>query len=77
VSDYTVAIRLHPQHCRAFYNRAFCNESLRRWDQAVADYSSALELEPTNFTAYDQRHARRSSHALLARASTAPHALAL
>ena len=23
VTDYTTAIRLNPQHCRAYYNRAF------------------------------------------------------
>ena len=55
VSDYSKAIAICPHHCRAFYNRAFSHERLRRWDAAIADYDRALQLEPTNATAYHNR----------------------
>lgn len=55
VSDYSKAIAMNPHHCRAFYNRAFSHERLRRWDAAIADYDRALQLEPTNATAYHNR----------------------
>jgi tetratricopeptide (TPR) repeat protein len=36
VDDYTTAIRLNPQHCRAYYNRAFsydrCADTPRAWE---------------------------------------------
>lgn len=55
LKDYTAAIQLNPQHCRAFYNRAFSNDRLRRYDAAVSDYTRALEIQPGNATAYHNR----------------------
>lgn len=55
LTDYTAAIQLNPGHCRAFYNRAFSNDRLRRYDAAVADYTRALEIQPGNATAYHNR----------------------
>ena len=53
--DYSAAIQLNPRHCRAFYNRAFSNDRLRRYDAAVADYTRALDIQPGNATAYHNR----------------------
>ncbi len=33
IQDYTTAIRLHPSHCRAYYNRAFCHDRLNHVEQ--------------------------------------------
>ena len=55
LQDYSAAIQLNPRHCRAFYNRAFSNDRLRRYDAAVADYTRALEIQPGNATAYHNR----------------------
>lgn len=55
LKDYTAAIQLNPRHCRAFYNRAFSNDRLRRYDAAVSDYTRALEIQPGNATAYHNR----------------------
>ena len=55
LTDYSAAIQLNPGHCRAFYNRAFSNDRLRRYDAAVADYTRALEIQPGNATAYHNR----------------------
>ena len=55
LDDYSAAIKLNPQHCRAFYNRAFSNDRLRRYDAAVADYTRALEMQPGNATAFHNR----------------------
>lgn len=55
LEDYSAAIKLNPRHCRAFYNRAFSNDRLRRYDAAVADYTRALEIQPGNGTAFHNR----------------------
>lgn len=55
LKDYTAAIQLNPRHCRAFYNRAFSNDRLRRYDAAVSDYTRALDIQPGNATAYHNR----------------------
>lgn len=55
IADYSMAIKLNPGHCRAYYNRAFSHDRLRRYDAAVADYTKALEIEPGNATAYHNR----------------------
>ena len=35
MSDYSAAIQHNPQHCRAYYNRAYANDRLKRFDLAV------------------------------------------
>ena len=33
IHDYTRAVQLHPGHCRAYYNRAFCHDRLDHVEQ--------------------------------------------
>ena len=55
IKDYTIAIKLNPSHCRAYYNRAFSHDRLHQYEEAVADYTRALEIEPGNATALHNR----------------------
>lgn len=55
ISDYSAAIRLKPNHSRAFYNRGFCYDGLGRHEEALKDYSLSIQLEPVNVTAYHNR----------------------
>lgn len=50
-----MAIALNPGHCRAYYNRAYCHDRLSQFEEAVFDYSKALQVEPTNSTALHNR----------------------
>lgn len=50
-----MAIALNPGHCRAYYNRAFSYDRLGHFEEAVADYSKALQIEPSNATALHNR----------------------
>lgn len=55
VADYTAAIELSPQHCRAHYNRAYALDKLGRYAEAVADYDAAIAFDASNATAFHNR----------------------
>ena len=42
-------------HYKAVYNRAFSYDKLGRHDEALEDYTRALEMQPKNSTAYHNR----------------------
>lgn len=54
IKDYTKAVEINPMHSRAFYNRAFCYDRLHAYQEALADYTAALHIEPSA-TAYHNR----------------------
>jgi Flp pilus assembly protein TadD len=68
LEDYSMATKLNPQHCRAYYNRAYTLDHLDRLEEAIADYNTAIKLEPGNATAY---HNRGSLHERLGDARAA------
>lgn len=55
LEDYSRATQLNPQHCRAYYNRAFTLDALDRLEEARLDYDVAIQLEPFNATAFHNR----------------------
>jgi Flp pilus assembly protein TadD len=48
VYDAAIALvpEVKPDHWALFFSRAICEESLRNWDKAEADFRKALELNP-------------------------------
>ena len=42
-------------HFKAHFNRGFAYDKLRQFELAVADYSTAIRLDPTNAFAYYNR----------------------
>ncbi len=46
--DCTLAISLDPKYIKAFHRRATCRVSLKKYDEAKADYDELLKLEPNN-----------------------------
>jgi Flp pilus assembly protein TadD len=50
-----MATKLNPKHCRAYYNRAYTLDHLDRLEEAIADYNTAVKLEPSNATAFHNR----------------------
>ena len=44
-----------PGHFKAYFNRGFAYDKLGLYDQAIKDYSSALEIDPNNVYAYYNR----------------------
>ena len=44
-----------PGHFKAYFNRGFAYDKLGLYDQAIKDYSSALEIDPSNVYAYYNR----------------------
>jgi len=43
---FTQAVQIFPQYYQAYYNRGLCNESLKKRQEAEADYRQALALKP-------------------------------
>ena len=44
-----------PGHFKAYFNRGFAYDKLGLYDQAIKDYSYALEIDPNNVYAYYNR----------------------
>ena len=49
------AIALNPSDARAFNNRALAHVALGQPDQALADYATAIKLDPGYLRAYENR----------------------
>ncbi|KAE9119142.1 hypothetical protein PF005_g8712 [Phytophthora fragariae] len=53
--EYSRAIKLNPQHFKAYFNRGFVFDKMRRFDAAVEDYTQALKMDPHNaFALYNR-----------------------
>src|SRR3954451_20848803 len=50
IADFDAALRINPNHMRAYLNRGNANFSRRDYDRAVADFSQAIRIEPRNVT---------------------------
>src|SRR5215203_4921180 len=48
VADFDAALRVNPNHLRAFVNRGNANFARRDYDRAIADFTQAIRLEPKN-----------------------------
>jgi tetratricopeptide (TPR) repeat protein len=55
IADYTEAIRLDPQHERAYVNRGNAWQAKGDLDRAIADYDEAIRLDAKDADAYDNR----------------------
>lgn len=44
----TQAVKLRPTMFEAYYNLGVAHESLKRWPEAIAAYSKAIKLTPTD-----------------------------
>ena len=44
--DLTKVIELNPNHADAYYSRGAAKESLGKLEEAIQDYSKAIELNP-------------------------------
>ena len=52
---YTMAIELNPALAEPYVNRGITKNSLRQYDEAIADYNRAIELNPALAEAYYNR----------------------
>ncbi|KAK2844121.1 hypothetical protein Q5P01_010780 [Channa striata] len=52
---YTECLRLRPEECAIYTNRALCYLKLERFTEAKQDCDAALKLEPTNKKAFYRR----------------------
>ncbi|XP_074538770.1 sperm-associated antigen 1 isoform X2 [Halichoeres trimaculatus] len=55
VGKYTECLKLKPEECAIYTNRALCNLKLDRFTEAKQDCDAALKLEPTNKKAFYRR----------------------
>eukprot|EP00796_Vickermania_ingenoplastis_P006043 gene6043-4344_t len=54
IKMFSKVIELDDSHCRAHFNRGYCNDKMNRFQEAVTDYQRAMELDPQNpFTYYN------------------------
>jgi tetratricopeptide (TPR) repeat protein len=44
IEDYTAALKLQPAHYKALHNRAFALDKVGRLEDAVADYTAAINV---------------------------------
>ncbi|MGZ5849448.1 MAG: tetratricopeptide repeat protein, partial [Methyloceanibacter sp.] len=51
IADFTDAIRLKPDFALAYCNRGIANFELGRYDDALVDYSVAIDRDPKLTTA--------------------------
>ena len=51
MTDYNYALHLNPNEDRIYANRAKCNAALENWSEAIADYDSAIDINPYNINA--------------------------
>ena len=50
MADFDAALRVNPNHLRAFVNRGNANFARRDYDRAIDDFAQAIRLEPKNAT---------------------------
>ncbi|XP_070691968.1 sperm-associated antigen 1 [Pempheris klunzingeri] len=55
VGKYTECLKLKPEECAVYTNRALCYLKLERFTEAKQDCDAALKLEPTNKKAFYRR----------------------
>uniref|UniRef100_A0A665TTK8 Sperm associated antigen 1 n=1 Tax=Echeneis naucrates TaxID=173247 RepID=A0A665TTK8_ECHNA len=55
LGKYTECLKLKPEECAIYTNRALCYLKLERFTEAKQDCDSALKLEPTNKKAFYRR----------------------
>ena len=48
LSDFSAVIVHDPGNAHAYFRRAFCLKSLRRFDESAYDFEKAKELDPGN-----------------------------
>ena len=48
IADFDAALRINPNHVRAYLNRGNANFARRDYDRAIADFGHAIRLEPKN-----------------------------
>src|SRR3982750_642493 len=46
IADFDAALRINPNHVRAYVNRGNANFTRRDYDRAIADFGQAIRLEP-------------------------------
>src|SRR5437773_6437163 len=46
IADFDAALRINPNHVRAYVNRGNANFARRDYDRAIADFGQAIRLEP-------------------------------
>ena len=51
IADFDAALRINPNHVRAYLNRGNANFARRDYDRAIADFGQAIRLEPKNVDA--------------------------
>lgn len=57
INDYTAVLNLDQNHHKIVYvNRADAYASLKQYENAMADYTKAVELDPTNKAYYEHEH---------------------
>ena len=54
ITDYSKAIEIHPAFAESHYNRGFSFYELRRNEEAIADLTRAIELNPDQARYYVQ-----------------------
>ena len=55
IADYTMAIRLKPDHVKAYHNRGLAKYILGQYFAAITDYDTAIRLKPDYVHAYFNR----------------------
>ena len=46
IADFDMALRINPNHVRAYVNRGNASYARRDYDRAIADFGQAIRLEP-------------------------------
>jgi tetratricopeptide (TPR) repeat protein/serine/threonine protein kinase len=59
---FTGCIMKRPDHCYAYHRRAFAYDKLRRYEEAVADWSRAIELDSSDVIALTARGCAYRDH---------------
>ena len=50
-----MALMFNPTHFKAIFNRGFAFDKLRMYNDAISDYTKAIEMESRNAFAYYNR----------------------
>src|SRR5436190_7854362 len=50
IADFDMALRINPNHVRAYVNRGNASFAKTDYDRAIADFGQAIRLEPRNAT---------------------------
>lgn len=52
VEFYTMALQFNPNHFKAIFNRGFAFDKLRMYNDAINDYTKAIEIDSKNAFAF-------------------------